>query len=74
MHLIRRITYITVSRQLLRKGQSDSIILRRNMGKSILFPLFLFFSFVNGEVDSVYGQYDLAAIATDARPCAEIGT
>lgn len=44
------------------------------MGKSILFPLFLFFSFVNGEVDSVYGQYDLAAIATDARPCAEIGT
>ena len=24
--------------------------------------------------DAVYGQYDLAAVATDGRPCAEIGT
>ncbi len=23
---------------------------------------------------SVYGQYDLGAVATDGRPCAEIGT
>ena len=27
-----------------------------------------------GDVDSVYGQFDLAAVSTDARPCAQIGT